>query len=91
MVTYIIKLVAAFVRSKILHKNTRWPVMPDRNGAKALERLSEDFARIFAEAEGYIGFEKAHGGLLFGDTEDLAHIRKMQARLDLLKEGERHA
>lgn len=91
MVTYVIKLVAAFIRSRVLHKNTRWPVRPDRNGAKALERLSEDFAKIFAEAEGYVGFEKAHGGLIFGDKEDIAHIRKMQARLDMLNEGERHA
>lgn len=90
MVTYVIKLVAAFVRSKILHKNTRWPVMPDRNGAKALERLSEDFARIFAEAEGYCSFDKDNNGLLFGDAEDLACIRKMQSRLAMLEEGGHH-
>lgn len=86
MVTYVIKLVAAFIRSRVLHKNTRWPVMPDRNGAKALERLSEDFAKIFAEAEGYCATDDDQGGLLFGDAEDIACIRKMRARLAMLEE-----
>jgi hypothetical protein len=87
MTVYLIKLVAAFVRSKILHKNTVWPVKPVLGEAKRLARLNEDFKKIFAEAEGYVGFEKAHGGLLFGDAEDIACIRKMRARLALLEEG----
>ena len=87
MVTYIVKLVAAFIRSRVLHRNTRWPTRPDLGEAKRLARLSEDFKKIFAEAEGYCATDD-QGGLLFGDREDIAHIRKMRARLDMLEEGE---
>ena len=86
MVTYILKLVAAFISSRVLHRNTRWPTRPDFGEAKRLARLSEDFAKIFAEAEGYCATDD-QGGLVFGDAEDVACIRKMRARLALLEEG----
>ena len=86
MASYVIKLVAAFIRSRVLRKNTVWPTRPN-NDAEALARLSEDFQKIFAEAEGYCSFDKDNNGLLFGDAEDIACIRKMRARLALLEEG----
>lgn len=86
MTVYLIKLVAAFIRSRVLRRNTIWPARPDLGEAKRLARLSEDFARIFAEAEGYCATAD-QGGLIFGDAEDIACIRKMRARLALLEEG----
>lgn len=46
MVNYLFKLVAAFIRSRVLHKNTVWPQLV-RNEGKALARLGEDLSKVF--------------------------------------------